>query len=63
MDLRVIEVGRVNRQLRHRHGKTDTIDAESAARAILAGEAMGEPRFAHGAVVSRPVGFGASGAE
>ena len=28
--LRVIEVGRVNRQLRRRHGKTDTVDAESA---------------------------------
>ena len=32
--LRVIEVGRVNRQLRRRHGKTDTIDAESAARSV-----------------------------
>ena len=37
MGLRVIEVGRVNRQLRRRHGKTDTVDAESAARAVLAG--------------------------
>ena len=46
MGLRVIEVGRVSRQLRRRHGKTDTVDAESAARAVLAGEAEGEPKSA-----------------
>lgn len=34
--LRVVEVGRINRQLRRRHGKTDTVDAEFAARAVLA---------------------------
>jgi transposase len=34
---RVVEVGRVNRQLRHRRGKTDTVDAESAARTHCAG--------------------------
>jgi transposase len=39
MGLRVIKVGRVNRQLRRRQGQTDTVDAESAARAVLAGEA------------------------
>lgn len=50
MDLRVIEVGRVNRQLRRRHGKTDTVDAESAARAVLAGDAEGEPKFGNGVV-------------
>jgi transposase len=41
MGSHVIEVGRVNRQLRRRHGKTDTVDAESAARAVLAGDAEG----------------------
>ena len=50
MGLRVIEVGRVNRQLRRRHGKTDTVDAESAARAVLAGDADGEPKFGDGTV-------------
>lgn len=50
MGLRVIEVGRVNRQLRRRHGKTDTVDAESAARAVLAGEATDEPKLGDGAV-------------
>ncbi|MEQ6335621.1 transposase [Sphingobium sp. MK2] len=48
MGLRVIEVGRVNRQLRRRHGKTDTVDAESAARAVLAGDADGEPKVGDG---------------
>ncbi|MBZ9650364.1 IS110 family transposase [Sphingobium sp. 3R8] len=50
MGLRVIEVGRVNRQLRRRHGKTDTVDAESAARAVLAGDADGEPKVGDGTV-------------
>ncbi|WP_298089719.1 IS110 family transposase [uncultured Sphingomonas sp.] len=50
MDVRVIEVGRVNRQLRRRHGKTDTVDAESAARAVLAGDADGKPEFGDGIV-------------
>lgn len=48
--LRVIEVGRVNRLLRRPHGKTDTVDAESAARAVLAGEATDEPKLGDGAV-------------
>lgn len=47
---RVVEVGRVNRQLRRRHGKTDTVDAESAARAVLAGEAQGQPKSGDGTV-------------
>ena len=50
MGSHVIEVGRVNRQLRRRHGKTDTVDAESAARAVLAGEAEGEPKSGDGTV-------------
>lgn len=50
MGFRVVEVGRVNRQLRRRHGKTDTVDAESAARAVLAGEADGQPKSGDGTV-------------
>jgi hypothetical protein len=46
---RVVEVGRVNRQLRRR-GKTDTVDAESAARTVLAGEADAQPKSGDGTV-------------
>jgi transposase len=38
---RVVEVNRPNRQTRRRRGKSDPIDAEAAARAVLAGEAHG----------------------
>ncbi|MCM8735333.1 IS110 family transposase [Azospirillum sp. A1-3] len=48
--LHVVEVGRVNRQLRRRHGKTDTVDAESAARAVLAGDVDTQPKTGDGAV-------------
>ena len=34
---RVIEVNRPDRATRHRKGKSDPIDAEAAARAVLAG--------------------------
>ncbi len=37
----VVEVNRPDRQLRRRHGKTDTIDAEAAARSALNGLASG----------------------
>ena len=40
----VIEVNRPNRQLRHQHGKSDPLDAESAARAVLAGQATARPK-------------------
>ena len=50
LGLRVVEVGRVNRQLRRRHGKTDTVDAESAVRSVLAGDADGQPKSGDGAV-------------
>jgi transposase len=33
----VFEVNRPNRQLRHQKGKDDALDAESAARSVLAG--------------------------
>jgi hypothetical protein len=48
--VRVIEFGRINRQFRRRYGKTDTVDAESAARAVLAGDADGEPKLGDGTV-------------
>lgn len=42
----VVEVNRPNRQLRYQKGKSDTIDAENAARAVLAGQATGHPKAA-----------------
>jgi transposase len=41
---RVIEVNRPNRQIRHQHGKTDPLDAENAARAVLSGQARAAPK-------------------
>ena len=46
----VIEVDRPDRQLRRSRGKTDTIDAEHAARAVLSGEATGTPKSRDGSV-------------
>ena len=46
----VIEVNRPNRQLRHQKGKSDVVDAESAARAVLAGQAVGQPKSGTGTV-------------
>jgi transposase len=46
----VIEVNRPNRQRRRLQGKSDTVDAEAAARAVLAGEATAEPKGADGTV-------------
>ncbi len=40
----VVEVNRPNRQLRHQKGKSDSVDAEGAARAVLAGQATGHPK-------------------
>src|SRR5688500_16594528 len=40
----VFEVNRPNRQLRHQHGKSDPLDAESAARAVLGGQATALPK-------------------
>lgn len=48
----VIEVIRPNRQSRRRYGKSDTIDAVAAARAVLSGEASGQPRGGEGPVES-----------
>ena len=49
-NVNVIEVGRVNRQQRRRHGKTDTKDAVAAARAVISGEACAAPRDTGGPV-------------
>lgn len=46
----VVEVDRPNRQERRRVGKSDTIDAIAAARACLAGEALGSPKTKNGNV-------------
>lgn len=48
--LETIEVDRPNRQVRHRNGKSDTIDAIEAARATLAGRATGVAKDADGNV-------------
>jgi Transposase len=46
---RVIEVNRPDRRVRRQRGKTDPIDAENAARAVLAGTATATPKHADGA--------------
>ena len=42
------EVNRPNRQLRRQRGKNDAVDAEAAARAVLAGHAAGDPKTQDG---------------
>jgi transposase len=46
--LRVIDVGCVNPQLRRRHGKIETVDAESAACSVLVGDAGAQPKSGNG---------------
>jgi len=48
----VVEVDRPNRQVRRRRGKSDTIDAEAAARAALNGEATGLAKARDGSIES-----------
>ena len=48
--VKVVEVDRSDRQDRHRSGKSDPLDAESAARAALSGKAKGAPRGRDGTV-------------
>lgn len=50
--IEVVEVNRPNRQMRRRRGKSDTVDAEAAARAALNGEATTTPKAKGGAVES-----------
>jgi transposase len=42
--VRVVEVDRAGRQDRHRRGRSDPVDAVSAARAALSGRAAGAPK-------------------
>jgi transposase len=46
----VVEVERPKRRHLRRKGKSDPIDAEAAARAVLSGEALGEPKSGDGKV-------------
>lgn len=46
----VIEVDRPDRRIRRRRGKSDTLDAEAAARAVLAGTATAQPKAGKGAM-------------
>lgn len=46
----VVEVNRPHAHLRHRRGKTDAIDAEAAARKVLAGEVKVLPKDTTGTV-------------
>lgn len=46
----VVEVDRPNRQDRHRHGKSDTIDAIAAAHAALSGRAQGAGKHGDGPI-------------
>jgi transposase len=46
----VHEAGRSDRGLRHRHGQTDHLDAEGAARAVLGGQATALPKAGTGEV-------------
>lgn len=48
--IRVVEVSCPNRQLRRRRGKSDPVDAESAAHATLSGQALGTPKSQDGPV-------------
>ena len=50
---RVVEVNRGDRRTRRAAGKSDTSDAEAAARAVLAGQATATPKTADGAVEMR----------
>jgi len=46
--IEVMEVERPKRRHLRRNGKSDSIDAEAAARAVLADDTTGEPKSADG---------------
>ncbi|WP_349307249.1 transposase [Rhodococcus sp. IEGM 1379] len=48
----VVEVPRLNRKLRRNSGKSDPIDAEAAARAVLAGNQLAQPKRGDGPIES-----------
>ena len=45
---RIIEVNRGDRRMRRQNGKSDTLDAEAAARSVLSGSATSVPKNADG---------------
>jgi len=49
-NVEVLEVPRPDRRLRRQRGKSDPIDAEAAARTVLAGKASGVPKLADGPI-------------
>jgi len=49
---RVVEIVRPDRRARRFNGKSDTLDAENAARAVLAGDRTSAPKHRDGAVES-----------
>lgn len=49
-EVTVVEVGRPNRQVRRRYGKTDVVDAIAAARAVQSGDATAIPKSHDGPV-------------
>ncbi len=49
-DVEVLEVGRPKRRDQHRSGKSDPIDAELAARSVLAGTVIGKAKGTEGRV-------------
>jgi transposase len=49
-DVQVIEINRPDRAVRRRRGKTDYVDAENAARAVLSGQATAEAKAGDGHV-------------
>jgi len=48
--IEVLEVPRPDRRIRRQRGKSDPIDAEAAARTVLAGRASGAPKLADGPI-------------
>lgn len=52
IDTAVVEVPRPNRRLRRDHGKSDPIDAEAAARTVLARHQLSEPKYGTGVIES-----------
>ncbi len=46
----VVEVSRPNRQARRNHGKSDSLDAVEAARAVISGRALGQGKTKDGPV-------------
>ena len=49
-DVAIIEVDQPDRRTRRRRGKSDSVDAEAAARAPLAGTATAQPKAGTGAM-------------